>query len=282
MEKSIRKYWPIFVLPTMLAFLIGFLIPFLTGLYLSFCNFTTVSDATFVGLSNYIRIFTDPTSNFTHALWVTSLFTVVNVILINVFGFVLALLLVRGFRGTNIFRTVFFMPNLIGGIVLGWVWNLLLSGILAKFGRTLVYSESYGFWGLTILMTWQQAGYMMVIYIAGLQRIPDDLIEAASIDGATSLQTLFKIKIPMVMPSITICTFLTLTNSFKLFDQNLALLSAESSGKLKLLALDIYETFYGRNGWQGAGQAKAVIFTIIVAAVAILQMRLTNKREVQQ
>ena len=282
MEKSIRKYWPIFVLPTMLAFLIGFLIPFLTGLYLSFCNFTTVSDATFVGLSNYIRIFTDPTSNFTHALWVTSLFTVVNVILINVFGFVLALLLVRGFRGTNIFRTVFFMPNLIGGIVLGWVWNLLLSGILAKFGRTLVYSESYGFWGLTILMTWQQAGYMMVIYIAGLQSIPDDLIEAASIDGETSLQTLFKIKIPMVMPSITICTFLTLTNSFKLFDQNLALLSAESSGKLKLLALDIYETFYGRNGWQGAGQAKAVIFTIIVAAVAILQMRLTNKREVQQ
>ena len=282
MEKSIRKYWTIFVLPTMLAFLIGFLIPFLTGLYLSFCNFTTVSDATFVGLSNYIRIFTDPTSNFTHALWVTSLFTVVNVILINVFGFVLALLLVRGFRGTNIFRTVFFMPNLIGGIVLGWVWNLLLSGILAKFGRTLVYSESYGFWGLTILMTWQQAGYMMVIYIAGLQSIPDDLIEAASIDGATSLQTLFKIKIPMVMPSITICTFLTLTNSFKLFDQNLALLSAESSGKLKLLALDIYETFYGRNGWQGAGQAKAVIFTIIVAAVAILQMRLTNKREVQQ
>ena len=282
MEKSIRKYWPIFVLPTMLAFLIGFLIPFLTGLYLSFCNFTTVSDATFVGLSNYIRIFTDPTSNFTHALWVTSLFTVVNVILINVFGFVLALLLVRGFRGTYIFRTVFFMPNLIGGIVLGWVWNLLLSGILAKFGRTLVYSESYGFWGLTILMTWQQAGYIMVIYIAGLQSIPDDLIEAASIDGATSLQTLFKIKIPMVMPSITICTFLTLTNSFKLFDQNLALLSAESSGKLKLLALDIYETFYGRNGWQGAGQAKAVIFTIIVAAVAILQMRLTNKREVQQ
>ena len=282
MEKSIRKYWPIFVLPTMLAFLIGFLIPFVTGLYLSFCNFTTVSDATFVGLSNYIRIFTDPTSNFTHALWVTSLFTVVNVILINVFGFVLALLLVRGFRGTNIFRTVFFMPNLIGGIVLGWVWNLLLSGILAKFGRTLVYSESYGFWGLTILMTWQQAGYMMVIYIAGLQSIPDDLIEAASIDGATSLQTLFKIKIPMVMPSITICTFLTLTNSFKLFDQNLALLSAESSGKLKLLALDIYETFYGRNGWQGAGQAKAVIFTIIVAAVAVLQMRLTNKREVQQ
>ena len=282
MEKSMRKYWPIFVLPTMLAFLIGFLIPFITGIYLSFCNFTTVTDAQFVGLANYIRIFTDPSSNFLHSLWLTSLFTVVNVVLINVFGFVLALLLVRGFRGTNLFRTVFFMPNLIGGIVLGWIWNLLLTGILDKFGRTLVYSEAYGFWGLTVLMLWQQAGYMMIIYIAGLQSIPDDLIEAASIDGATPLQTLFKIKIPMVMPSITICTFLTLTNSFKLFDQNLALLSAESSGKLKLLALDIYETFYGRNGWEGAGQAKAVVFTIIVALIAMVQMRLTNRKEVQQ
>ena len=282
MEKSMRKYWPIFVLPTMLAFLIGFLIPFIMGIYLSFCNFTTVTDAQFVGLANYIRIFTDPSSNFLHSLWLTSLFTVVNVILINVFGFVLALLLVRGFRGTNLFRTVFFMPNLIGGIVLGWIWNLLLTGILDKFGRTLVYSEAYGFWGLTVLMLWQQAGYMMIIYIAGLQSIPDDLIEAASIDGATPLQTLFKIKIPMVMPSITICTFLTLTNSFKLFDQNLALLSAESSGKLKLLALDIYETFYGRNGWEGAGQAKAVVFTIIVALIAMMQMRLTNRKEVQQ
>ena len=282
MEKSIRKYWPLFVLPTMLAFTIGFLIPFVMGLYLSFCEFTTVADAQFVGLANYVKIFTDPTSNMLHSLWMTSLFTIANVVLINVVGFIVALLLVRGFRGTNLFRTVFFMPNLIGGIVLGWVWNLLLSGVLAHFGRTLVYSEAYGFWGLTVLMLWQQAGYMMIIYIAGLQSIPDDLIEAASIDGATPLQTLFKIKIPMVMPSITICTFLTLTNSFKLFDQNLALLSAESSGRLKLLALDIYETFYGRTGWEGAGQAKAVIFTIIVAALAVLQMQLTNKKEVQR
>jgi len=282
MEKSMRKYWPIFVVPTLLAFLIGFLIPFAMGLYLSFCEFTTVADAHFVGLANYIKIFTDPTSNFAHSLWMTTLFTIVNVVLINVVGFVVALLLVRGFRGTNVFRTVFFMPNLIGGIVLGWVWNLLLSGILANFGRTLVYSEGYGFWGLTALMLWQQAGYMMIIYIAGLQSIPDDMIEAAGIDGATPLQTLFRIKIPMVMPSITICTFLTLTNSFKLFDQNLALLSAESSGRLKLLALDIYETFYGRTGWEGAGQAKAVVFTIIVAVIALAQMRLTNQKEVQR
>lgn len=282
MEKSIRKYWPIFVLPTMLAFLIGFLIPFLMGVYLSFCEFTTVTDAQFVGLSNYIRIFTDPSSNFLHALWYTSLFTVVNVVLINVFGFVLALLLVRGFHGTNIFRTVFFMPNLIGGIVLGWIWQLILNGVLAKYGRTLVYSETYGFWGLTVLMLWQQAGYMMIIYIAGLQSIPDDLVEAAAIDGATPLQTLFKVKIPMVMPSITICTFLTLTNSFKLFDQNLALTNGAPSGNSELLALDIFNTFYGRNGWQGAGQAKAVIFFIIVAILAMLQLRLTNRKEVQQ
>ena len=282
MEKSIRKYWPIFVLPTMLAFLIGFLIPFLMGIYLSFCEFTTVTDAQFVGLSNYIRIFTDPSSNFPHALWYTSLFTVVNVVLINVFGFVLALLLVRGIRGTNIFRTVFFMPNLIGGIVLGWIWQLILNGVLAKYGRTLVYSETYGFWGLTVLMLWQQAGYMMIIYIAGLQSIPDDLVEAAAIDGATPLQTLFKVKIPMVMPSITICTFLTLTNSFKLFDQNLALTNGAPSGNSELLALDIFNTFYGRNGWQGAGQAKAVIFFIIVAILAMLQLRLTNRKEVQQ
>jgi len=282
MEKTLRKYWPLFVLPTMLAFLIGFLIPFIRGLYLSFCEFTTVTNAKWVGLANYVRIFTDPTSNFAHSLWITSLFTVVNVILINVFGFVLALLLVRGFRGTNIFRTVFFMPNLIGGIVLGWIWNLLLTGVLAKYGKTLVSSEAYGFWGLSILMLWQQAGYMMIIYISGLQSIPDDLIEAAAIDGATPLQTLFKIKIPMVMPSITICTFLTLTNSFKLFDQNYALINAESSNRLQLLAMDIYETFYGRPGWEGAGQAKAVIFTIIVAVLAMAQMRLTNRREVQQ
>ena len=284
MEKSMRKYWPIFVLPTMLAFLIGFLIPFIMGVYLSFCNFTTVTDAQFVGLANYIRIFTDPSSNFLHSLWLTSLFTVVNVVLINVFGFVLALLLVRGFRGTNLFRTVFFMPNLIGGIVLGWIWNLLLTGILDKFGRTLVYSEAYGFWGLTVLMLWQQAGYMMIIYIAGLQNVPPDLIEAARIDGATSRQVLTRVKIPMVMPSITICTFLTLTNSFKLFDQNLSLTGGEPAKASQMLALNIYDTFYARSGaqWKGIGQAKAVVFFLAVVVIALIQLRLTRSKEVQQ
>ena len=282
MEKTLRKYWPLFVLPTMLAFLIGFLIPFIRGLYLSFCEFTTVTNAKWVGLANYVRIFTDPTSNFAHSLWITSLFTVVNVILINVFGFVLALLLVRGFRGTNIFRTVFFMPNLIGGIVLGWIWNLLLTGVLAKYGKTLVSSEAYGFWGLSILMLWQQAGYMMIIYISGLQSIPEQLMEAAAIDGASPWQTFLHVKLPMLMPSVTIFTFLTLTNGFKLFDQNLALTNGMPSNRSQLLALNIYTTFYGRAGWAGAGQAKAVVFCLIVAGIALLQVRLTRTREVQQ
>ena len=281
MENAIKKYWPVFLLPTLAAFIIGFIWPFIWGIYLSFHKFTTISKTTFVGLSNYVKVFEDAT--FVNAFWFTAKFTIVSTIVINVIAFLLALALTRGLKGTNVFRTVFFLPNLIGGIVLGYIWQILLNGILTNMGLPLLaLNANYGFWGLIILMCWQQIGYMMIIYIAGLQNVPGDLIEAASIDGATSIQTLFKVKLPMVMPSVTICTFLTLTNSFKLFDQNLALLSAESSGKLKLLALDIYETFYGRNGWEGAGQAKAVVFTIIVALIAMVQMRLTNRKEVQQ
>ena len=280
MEKSIKKYFPIFALPTLVAFTIGFIVPFLMGIYLSFCEFTTVTDASFVGLKNYLRVFTDPT--FVHALWYTALFTVVSVITINVFAFTIAMLLTKGIRGTNVFRTVFFMPNLIGGIVLGYIWQILLNGILANFGKTLTYSSSYGFWGLIVLMNWQQIGYMMIIYIAGIQNIPGELIEAAKMDGANSWQLLKKVTIPMVMPSITICTFLTLTNSFKLFDQNLALTAGEPSNNSQMLALNIFDTFYGRNGWEGVVQAKAVIFFIIVAVIALAQNRLTRSKEVQQ
>lgn len=280
MEKSIKKYFPVFALPTLVAFTIGFIIPFIMGIYLSFCEFTTVTDAKFVGLKNYIRIFSDAT--FTHALVFTALFTVVSVLTINVFAFAIAMLLTKGIRGTNLFRTVFFMPNLIGGIVLGYIWQILLNGILANFGKTLTYFGTYGFWGLVILMNWQQIGYMMIIYIAGIQNIPGELIEAAKIDGATNRQLLRHVTIPMVMPSITICTFLTLTNSFKLFDQNLALTAGEPSNSSQMLALNIYETFYTRTGWEGAGQAKAVVFFIIVAVIAMLQNRLTRSKEVQQ
>ncbi|MFT3982739.1 MAG: sugar ABC transporter permease [Lachnospiraceae bacterium] len=280
MEKSIKKYFPIFVLPTLIAFTIGFLAPFVMGVYLSFCEFTTVVDAEFVGLKNYTRIFSD--SSFEHALWFTASFTVVSVIIINLLAFAVALLLTKGFCGTNIFRTVFFMPNLIGGIILGYIWQLILNGILLHWERTLTYSSTYGFWGLLILMCWQQVGYMMIIYIAGIQNVPGDLVEAAKIDGATKWQTLKSVIIPMVMPSITICTFLTLTNSFKLFDQNLALTAGEPSNMSEMLALNIYNTFYGRVGWEGVGQAKAVVFFILVALIAVTQMHLTRTKEVQQ
>ena len=276
MEKAIKKYFPVFALPTLVAFTIGFIVPFIMGIYLSFCEFTTVTDAKFVGLKNYLRVFSDPT--FMHALWFTALFTIVSVLTINVFAFVIAMLLTKGIKGTNFFRTVFFMPNLIGGIVLGYIWQILLNGILGHFGRTLTYSSSYGFWGLIILMNWQQVGYMMIIYIAGIQNIPGELIEAAKMDGASNWQLLKSVTIP----SITICTFLTLTNSFKLFDQNLALTAGEPSNNSQMLALNIFETFYGRTGWEGVGQAKAVIFFIIVAVIALAQNRLTRTKEVQQ
>ena len=280
MQKAIKKYFPVFVLPTMIAFTIGFIAPFLLGIYLSFCKFTTVTDAEFIGLGNYIKTLGD--AEFIHSLWYTALFTIVTVILINVLAFAVALLLTKGIRGTNVFRTVFFMPNLIGGIVLGYVWQLLLNGVLAHFERTLTYSEWFGFWGLVILMLWQQIGYMMIIYISGIQNIPGELIEAAKIDGARPSQILRHVTIPMVMPSITICTFLTLTNGFKLFDQNLALTNGAPSKMSELLALNIYNTFYGRAGWEGVGQAKAVIFFIIVGVIALIQNKLTTSKEVQQ
>ena len=282
MEKAIRRYWPIFVLPTFLAFILGFIAPFAMGVYLSFCKFTTVTDAKFIGFSNYLKIFTD--ASFVHALWYTAIFTVVTVVLINVLAFAVALLLTKGFRGTNIFRTVFFMPNLIGGIILGYIWQLLLNGVLLYMNRTLTYSSVYGFWGLVILMCWQQIGYMMIIYIAGLQNVPGDLLEAAAIDGATGAQALFRVKLPMVMPSITICTFLTLTNSFKLFDQNLSLTGGEPAKASQMLALNIYDTFYQRSGaqWKGIGQAKAVVFFLLVIVIALIQLYFTRRKEVQQ
>lgn len=280
MNKSMKKYFPIFALPTLIAFTIGFIIPFVMGIYLSFCEFTTVNDAKFVGLSNYTKIFTD--STYIHSLWFTVLFTIVTVVAINLFAFIVALVLTRDVPGTNLFRTVFFMPNLIGGIILGYIWQLLLNGILLQFNRTLTYKSVYGFWGLVVLMCWQQIGYMMIIYVAGIKNIPYDLIEAAKMDGASKWQLIKKVIIPMVMPSITICTFLTLTNSFKLFDQNLALTAGQPSKMTEMLALNIYNTFYGRAGWEGVGQAKAVIFFLMVALIALAQNRITRQKEVQQ
>lgn len=275
-----KKYAPVFLLPLTLAFLVFFVVPFLGGIYLSFTEFTTVENAAFVGLSNYIKAFTTD-SGFINALWFTVKFTVVSVVTVNVLAFLLALVLTRPLKGVNFFRTVFFMPNLIGGIVLGYIWNVIINGILAYFGVDITYSANYGFWGLVILMNWQMIGYMMIIYIAGLQSVDRGLIEAAHIDGANSRQALWHVTIPSLMPSVTICTFLTLTNSFKLFDQNLALTGGAPGKETSMLALDIYDTFYGRIGWQGVGQAKAVVFFIIVAVIALVQLGLTRSREVE-
>jgi hypothetical protein len=280
MEKAIRKYWPVFVLPTMAAFMIGFIVPFIEGIYLSFCKFTTIKDADFVGIGNYIEAFKDTT--FPHAFGFTAVFAIVTLVLVNVLAFALALALTQKIKGTNIFRTIFFMPNLIGGIVLGYIWQLIFDGIFSHFDMALKLNAKLGFWGLVILICWQQIGYMMIVYIAGLQAIPDSLREAAMIDGANAWKRLFHVTIPNMMPSITICTFLTITNSFKLFDQNLSLTGGEPLHKTEMLALNIYDTFYGRVGYEGVGQAKAVIFFLAVIVISMLQLRLTRSKEVQQ
>ncbi len=278
----IKKYFPLFLLPTLIAFILFFVVPFVMGVSLSFGQFKVITDVKWVGFENYIKAFTFD-NDFVRSLGFTSLFTIVSIITVNTFAFLLALLLTKGLKGTNFFRSVFFMPNLIGGIVLGYIWNLLINGVLGYlFGEDISFKAQYGFWGLVILTNWQLIGYMMVIYIAGLQNIPSDLMEAAAIDGASTFDTLVKIKIPMVMPSITICTFLTLTNTFKMFDQNLALTNGAPDRQTEMLALNIYNTFYGRSGWQGVGQAKAVIFFLIVAIIAFAQLKLTKSKELEQ
>ena len=272
------------------AFIIGFVWPFIQGIYLSFCKFKTTSDAQFIGLGNYVNAFQD--ASFRHAFWFTALFAIVSLVIINVLAFLIAYLLTQGIRGSNLFRTVFFAPNLIGGIVLGYIWSMIFDGILSRFGTSILLNTRLGFWGLIILVCWQQIGYMMIIYIAGLQNVPGDMLEAAKIDGASKPQTLFKVTIPNVMPSITICMFLSLTNGFKLFDQNLALTAGQpiaiqaggvSIKTTEMLALNIYNTFYNSNAAaQGTAQAKAVVFFVLVAALGLMQLAFTRSKEVQQ
>lgn len=278
MKRSFYRYFPIFVMPTLLAFLISFLIPFGMGIYLSFTKFTTVGNATFVGLDNYIKVFSSG-SSFWNAFWFTAKFTVVSTLLVNVFAFFLALLLTKGRRGTNFFRTIFFMPNLIGGIVLGYIWQLIINGVLSIVGVDITYAARYGFWGLVVLTNWQLIGYMMIIYIAGLGSIPREMHEVAALDGASPFKELRHVTLPLVAPSVTICGFLTLTNSFKMFDQNFALTGGAPGRETSMLALDIYDTFYGSVGSEGVGQAKAVIFFLLVAAIAGLQLYFSKRSE---
>ena len=287
-QRPIKKWAPLFILPTFAAFLIGFVWPFIQGIYLSFCNFNIPTDAKWVGLANYAKVFKD--AGFLNAFWNTAGFAVVSIILINVVAFFIAYALTQKMRGANIFRTVFFMPNLIGGVVLGYIWSMIFDGVLKHYSTYLTANPTYGFWGLVILVAWQQIGYMMIIYIAGLQAVPEDMLEAARIDGATGSQTLFKVIIPNVMPSITTCTFLTLTNSFKMFDQNMALTGGmpsvmENGAKInttELLALNIFSTYNISKNYHGVAQAKAVVFFILVAVLAITQQYATRSKEVQQ
>jgi raffinose/stachyose/melibiose transport system permease protein len=275
-----KAYYAFFTLPTILAFVVAFFIPFLLGIYLSFTRFTTVTNAHWVGFENYIRAFSE-NKDFINATFFTAKFTIVSLITINLFAFGLALLLTKKVLGKNLFRTTFFMPNLIGGIVLGYVWLLIINGVLYRFNVDITYSASYGFWGLVLVTNWQMVGYMMVIYIAAIQSIPTEIVEAAQIDGANGRQVLFNITIPFVTPAFTICTFLTLANSFKLFDQNLSLTRGAPGKETAMLALDIYNTFYGTVGFEGVGQAKAVIFFLLVGAIVLFQLRISRRREME-
>ncbi len=289
-SRSVRKTFPLFLLPTVAAFCIGFIWPFLQGLFLSFTKFKTTSKWTWVGLSNYAKALAD--ESFRYSFTYTAIYAIVTVILINVIAFAIAYFLTQKIRGANLFRTVFFMPNLIGGIVLGYIWSMIFDGILGAYNKSILTDQTWGFWGLVIVVCWQQIGYMMIIYIAGLQAVPEDMMEAARIDGATASQTLFHVTIPNVMPSITICTFLTLTNGFKLFDQNLALTGGQpyiinpdgsSVHTTEMLALNIYNTFYSQSAnSRGTAQAKAVLFFILVAALGLVQLKFTRDKEVQQ
>jgi raffinose/stachyose/melibiose transport system permease protein len=279
-QRFSKKYYTLFTLPTIAAFLVSFFVPFLLGIYLSFTKFTTVTNSQWVGMDNYVRAFSD-NKNFINAIVFTSKFAVVSVVLINLFAFSLALLLTQKIRATNLFRTIFFMPNLIGGIVLGYIWQLIINGVLINFGVDITFDAKYGFWGLIILMNWQMVGYMMVIYVAGIQSISPELVEAAKIDGANGWQILKNVTIPLVMPSFTICTILTVSNSFKLFDQNLALTAGAPARESSMLALDIFNTFYGSMGYEGVGQAKAVMFFVFVAVIVLLQLRFSRSREVE-
>lgn len=287
-RRPIKRCVGLFLLPTFAAFCIGFLYPFAKGIFLSFCKFITTKNWSWVGIKNYVAALKDP--GFLHAFWYTALFAVVSLLFINLLAFTIAYALTQGIKGSNLFRTVFFMPNLIGGIVLGYIWSLIFDGILTKYGTSILLETKYGFWGLAILMCWQQVGYMMIIYIAGLQSVPESLQEAAKIDGASKWQTLIHVTLPNMMPSITICTFLTLTNSFKLFDQNLALTDGRpfvTSGgatvkTTEMLALNIVNSFNSNLTNRGVGQAKAVIFFVLVAAIGLIQLRATRSKEVQQ
>ena len=277
MQRTLRKFFPLFVLPTLIAFVIVFLIPFLMGIYLSFTEFTTVTDSQWVGLKNYITAFT-ANKEFVNALWFTVKFAVVSVISINVIGFAMASLLTRGIRGTNLFRTVLFMPNLIGGIVLGWIWQMIFNGILYHYEMTLTFNASFGFWGLVILMNWQMIGYMMIIYIAGIQSIPTELYDAAAVDGANGWQVLTRIKLPLISPTIVTCIILCVASAMKTFELPWTMTSGGPAGASTTMVLKIYNTAFNANR-TGYATAHSTILFVLIASISFVLNIIMRRRE---
>lgn len=287
MERYYKKYAPVFLIPLLICFLVAFLVPFCMGVFYSFTDFITLDKFQFNGIKNFQYIFKGQSDSPIPTFWVafgrTSLFAAISIITINFNAFILALLLTKGLKGSNTYRSIFFLPNLIGGIVLGYIWKLILNGVLQLMGTNLSSNPWYSFFGLVILMNWQQVGYMMIIYIAALMNVPEDLNESAEIDGASKFKTTMHVTIPMVIPSFTICTFLTLTNSFKLYDQNIAL--SGNSITTNLLAADIVGTVKpiidDLGASYGPQQAKSLLFFIIVAIISGIQVFATRRKEVE-
>ena len=301
MDRYYKKRFVPLALPALILFVMVIVIPFIMGVIYSFTAWRGTYFAggdhfweAFVGFDNYVKAF--KTKKFLDAFVYTIKVTLVAVVAINVVSLAMALLATSLNKGAAAYRTIYFLPNLLGGLALGYIWQFIFEIVFSKilFGEDGIISipalcnmtqdNTKALFALVMLITWQMAGYMMIIYVAGLQSVPGDLIEAAKIDGASDREILFKIKIPMVMPSVTICTFLTLTNSFKLFDQNVALTAGEPANASEMLALNIYNTFYGRSGaqWKGIGQAKAAVFFLIVVIISLIQLKFTRSKEVQQ
>lgn len=287
MKKERLKFW-IFLAPALLSFLIVVVIPTIIGFFYSLTDWDGLnSEKSFVGFKNFIYIFTKD-EHFLKSLWFTVGVTFFSIIFINLMGLFLAMIVTQKFKGNSFLRGLFFMPNLIGGLLLGFTWKFIFTEIFSAISKLTGFSflngwlgtTKTGFWGLIIVNVWQLSGYMMVVYIAQLQQIPYSAKEAAQIDGANSIQTFFKITFPLIMPAFTIGLFLSIANSFKIFDQNLALTNGVPYRSTEMLALNIYNTAFTNNEF-GLAQAKSIIFLIIVATIGITQLMITKKKEVE-
>ena len=286
MRRKQTGFW-LFIFPSLFAFVLVVLIPAVKGFYYSFTNWNGIGkNAAFVGFSNYIGLLKD--TNFWNSFWFTFVFAICAVVCINVVGFGLAVLVTSRIKGSNLARTVFFMPNLIGGILLGFTWQFIFVSIFDALGKVTGFTwlqgwlsdQKTGFIGMLIVLTWQLAGYMMFIYIAQLESIPNSYVEAAKIDGATSFQTFMKIKLPLVAPAFTIGLFLSISDSFKMFDQNLALTAGGPGSSTEMIALNIYNTAF-KESKLGVAQSKAVVFLIVVVAISLTQLYISKRKEVE-